>query len=223
MSLFLRCPTHFRHRPSQADLLHVDIEWQNQPIAIDAGTYSYNTTGKLKGGLGEAAVHNTLTVDGAEPMAKVGRFLYLPWPIGFAEWRDDGTRFQAAHTGWKKLGVEHARNVRFREGNEISVEDVVQGLGNHAVRVHWLLADWPYELRERESRLILQTPLGKIAVSWQAGDGAKVTLVRADPESARGWRSPHYLQAEPALSLAIEVPFQGEIRIETRFTPVAQR
>jgi hypothetical protein len=36
-----RCAT-FRHRPSQADMLHVDLWWRGQNIALDAGTYSYN-------------------------------------------------------------------------------------------------------------------------------------------------------------------------------------
>ena len=39
--LMTRIP-RFRHRPGQADALHVDLWWRGQNVAVDAGTYSYN-------------------------------------------------------------------------------------------------------------------------------------------------------------------------------------
>ena len=41
-AVFIRCPERFRHRPSQADLLHVDLWWRGENVAMDAGTFSYN-------------------------------------------------------------------------------------------------------------------------------------------------------------------------------------
>ncbi len=264
--LFFRCPTHFRHRPSQADLLHVDLEWRGHPIAHDAGTYSYNpgtgqpgdsedpadpsgisgsparerrernpdpthdlplltprATGSARplfksGALSAAAVHNTIAFDGEEPREKAGRFLYLPWPRGQAGWNGNNDVFEATHDGWGKLGLTHQRRVSSPGPDRFVVTDMMSGGGRHRGRLHWLLADWPYAFDADESRLVLRTPAGDYAVSWSVPAG-NVSLVRADPGSARGWWSPHYSQAKPALSLAVEFEFSGECRIETRFGP----
>jgi hypothetical protein len=77
-SLFFRNPTQFKYRPSQADQLHVSIKWDNQWIAEDVGTFSYNS--KLPGADGATATqHNVVTVNNRNPMSRVSRFLWLPW------------------------------------------------------------------------------------------------------------------------------------------------
>lgn len=218
--LFFRCPIWFRHRPAQADLLHVDLTWRGQMIAHDAGTFSYNTSGPFAGGLKEASVHNTLTIDGAEPLQKVSRFLYLPWPRGEAGWNSASESFAATHSGWRMLGLRHERRIRAaalsgEEGWEVL--DRVQGAGEHRGRLHWLLADVPHAFDAMERRMVLQTTAGAYAVSWEKGNA---TLVRAAADSNRGWWSPYYDQALPALSLAIEFEFTGSVDIITTFAPV---
>ncbi len=79
--LFLRCPEKFRHRPGHADMLHVDVWHKGRPVAMDGGSFSYNSRERFTA-LGSAAQHNVLTVDDREPMRKFSRFLYLPWPSG---------------------------------------------------------------------------------------------------------------------------------------------
>ena len=218
--LFLRCPTRFRHRPSQADLLHADIEWRGQPIAIDPGTFSYNTTGVFAGAFAEAAVHNSITFGGAEPMEKAGRFLYLPWPAGAAAWDGTGQEFSATHDGWDRRHARHSRRVRSPEPHVFLIEDRLVGRRQGTARLHWLLADYEHELDVAHGRLLLHTPAGVFVAAWQV-PGARVTLVRADPASARGWWSPHYGQVAPALSLAIEWEFTGDAGVTTRLGPLA--
>ena len=217
--LFLRCPEKFRHRPSQADLLHVDLEWRGQPIAIDAGTYSYNTPGPFACGMKEAALHNTVTLDGAEPLEKVGRFLYLPWPAGRAGWNGPTNEFVATHNGWARLGLNHERRLGQTVADRVVVTDRVRGAGRHRGRLHWLLADLPYRFEPLVNRLILHTPAGDYAVTWSVPAG-KATLVRADPATARGWWSPYYAYAAPALSLAVDFEFADAVEITTTFAPV---
>lgn len=217
--LFLRCPEKFRHRPSQADLLHVDLEWRGQPIAIDAGTYSYNTAGPFAGGMKEAALHNTLMLDGAEPLEKVGRFLYLPWPVGRAGWNGTTNEFVATHDGWARLGMNHERRLGLSVSDRVVVTDRVRGAGLHRGRLHWLLADLPYRFEPEANRLILTTPCGDYAVTWTLADGT-ASLVRADPGTARGWWSPYYAFVAPALSLAIEFDFSDAAEVSTIFAPV---
>lgn len=217
--LFFRCPTKFRHRPSQADLLHVDIEWKGMQIARDAGTYSYNTVGQFKGALKEAAVHNTVTFDGKEPMENVSRFLYLPWTKGTVRWNEADPTFEATHDGWRRLGLNHERRLGPPVSDWVVVTDRVLGAGRHLGRLHWLLVDLPYRFEPESNRLVLATPAGDYAVTWTVAGGA-ATLVRADSGTARGWWSPYYLHAAPALSLAIEFNFEGEIEISTTFGPL---
>ena len=216
--LFLRCPTKFRHRPSQADLLHADIEWRGQGITRDAGTYGYDAGGRWAGALSEAAVHNTVTFDADEPMRRVARFLYLPWPSGSVRVDPDGS-IEATHDGWRRLSVRHSRRVWSPGTEQFMVKDHIISATCRRVRLHWLLADLPYEIDIPGSRLVLGAPFGKYLVSWSVPKTAAVSLVRADATSNRGWWSPRYLQALPALSLAIEFDIVREVDVSTSFSP----
>lgn len=218
--LFFRCPTSFRHRPSQADLLHVDLEWRGFPVAMDAGTYSYNSPGPLGGGLKEARLHNTVTFDGREPMEKISRFLYLPWPTGTAGWKSE-QRFTAEHDGWGRLGFHHVRSIEAEGKDGFVVTDELVAERDGVARVHWLLPDRPHRLSAERSELLLETPAGELAITWNF-PGAIIRLVRADPETDEGWMSPHYFQAQPALALTFEMRFSGTIRGSTRFAPTAK-
>lgn len=211
--LVMRCPEQFRHRPSQTDLLHVDFEWRGIFIAHDVGSYSYNAKGAFHGALKEARVHNTITFGGEEPMTKVSRFLYLPWPAG----RVSEDVHEATHNGWRAKGCEHRRRVAPISGEGFKVIDSISCRRRERVRLHWLLADWPHEFQPEASRVVLITPSGRQGVTWTAPVGAVATLVRADEGSNRGWWSPHYLEVKPALSLAVEFDLRGEATVETRF------
>ena len=214
--IFLRCPERFRHRPAQADLLHVDLSWRGLPVAIDAGTFSYNAPGQFAGALKEAAVHSTVTFGGAEPLQKAGRFLYLPWPVG--QFRVEGERYSASHNGWRRLGFSHWRTVEPWGTEGFAVEDELQAEQSTTARLHWLLGDYPHELAADRRSLLLQTPAGGFRISWE-GPPAEVSVVRADPASSRGWWSPAYYRALPALSLALGFPVRGKTRMVTRLAP----
>jgi hypothetical protein len=77
---FLRAPLvrPWRHRPSQADHLHVSLRWDGAWIAEDVGTFTYAGAGPDD--FGSALHHNVVTVERRGPMRKAGRFLWLPWP-----------------------------------------------------------------------------------------------------------------------------------------------
>ena len=216
---FFRCPTEFRHRPSQADLLHAEIEWRGQLILHDAGTYSYDVRNAFCDALKSARVHNTVTFEGHEPMVMVGRFLYLPWPNGKAKWDGEAGTFSATHGGWRSLGAEHIRIVGSPSIGVFTVEDLLSTRSPCMTRLHWLLADYSYELDIERSCLTLHTPAGALAVRWKAPKG-RVTVVRADPNSARGWWAPYYWHAAPALSLAVEFLTEGKVQVVTRFEPL---
>ena len=68
----------FRFRPSQCDLLHVDLWYRGRNLLRDAGTFSYNSD-ESKWFSGTSA-HNTIVVDDRNQMPTYGRFLFGMWP-----------------------------------------------------------------------------------------------------------------------------------------------
>jgi hypothetical protein len=214
--LFFRCPTRFRHRPSQADMLHVDLTWRGHAIAHDAGTFSYNVAGQFAGALKDASVHNTLTVERQEPLRKVTRFLYLPWPRGEAGWLDDRQTFFGTHNGWRRLGVTHRREIAAVGPSSFEVRDYIASIAKRRVCLHWLLVDVPCRLGS--DILQLDTSVGAFTVSW-GGTNIQASIMRADPKSPEGWWAPHYYSAAPAVSLSLHFDVNGELEVITRFTP----
>jgi hypothetical protein len=152
-------------------------------------------------------------------MRKLGRFLYLTWPKGAARWNESRTEFVASHDGWKSCGGEHQRRIRSTAVGAFLVEDLLTSRMSTPARLHWLLADQPYEFQPDVGRLFLHTPAGDYAVTWKIPVPCEVSLVRADPASARGWWAPRYGQAQPALSVAIEFTVAKSLCLETSFAP----
>jgi asparagine synthase (glutamine-hydrolysing) len=204
---FTRCGT-FRHRPAQADQLHVDLWWRGQNIATDAGTFSYNAPEPWDDPFSHTAYHNTVTVDGCDQMERVGRFLWLPWVRGrvLSHRRSAAGHlscFEGEHDGYVRLSPPafHRRAI-LRVGEQWLVLDRLTSAAEHEYRLHWLLMDAPFEWVEGEKHLKLSTPAGSYFVQVASSENEfGCSLVRADESGPRGWRAPYYNYREPALSL----------------------
>ncbi len=199
----------FRHRPAHADMLHADIWWRGQNVALDAGTYSYNAPPPWHTPLARTGSHNTVTVDGRDQMDRVGRFLWLPWlsgqqsPIVSSE-RGHLAYWEGSHDGYKRLAspVEYRRGI-LRIGSEHwLIVDSLSSDAAHVYRLHWLLMDAPYELDEPRHHLQLKTPQGPYDACIAADATTELSCVRGDRECARGWYAPHYGERQPTVSLA---------------------
>lgn len=207
----LRCGP-YRHRPVHADLLHLDVWWRGQNVALDPGTYSYNAEGPWRLGQAGTEYHNTVTVDQRDQMDKAGRFLWMPWAEstflgakrsakGHLAW------MEGVHQGYRRLpgGPVHRRMVFGLGGEWWLVLDSLTGDGDHHYRLHWLFKDAPHVWGEAAQGLTLDYPPGKYQVMVGARENpAAVDLRRADPGSPQGWCSPCYQSREPAISLALE-------------------
>lgn len=208
----VRCAT-FVHRPGQSDMLHVDLWWRGQNLALDAGTYSYNAPEPWNNSLAHTAYHNTVTVDGLDQMDRVGKFLWLPWLQGkvihFEPPDEDNPGYwEGEQDGYLRLKspVSHRRAILQLPGERWVVLDKLTSTKIHRYRLHWLLMDVPYAWEARRGLLALQTEAGLFSVQVGASAaGWEASLVRADSSSPRGWHSPYYYYREPALSLAVSV------------------
>jgi asparagine synthase (glutamine-hydrolysing) len=216
---FTRCAT-FRHRPSHADMLHIDLWWRGHNIAVDPGTFSYNSPAPWDKGLSSTVNHNTVTVDGRDQMDKAGRFLWLPWARG--KQTHDVTSetgylsyWEGEHDGYQRLehAVTHRRGILRIGDDHWLVLDDIRSEGPHDVRLHWLLADAQYaeeegsDLAHRgQMKVSVPTPGGEYVVTVGCLTGqTRFSVVRADGDSTRGWRSKYYLERTPARSLAAEI------------------
>ena len=74
----LRLPT-YRFRPAHADPLHLDLWHQGVNLLRDGGTYLYNASPADLALFPGIASHNSVQFDGAEPMPRLGRFLWGDW------------------------------------------------------------------------------------------------------------------------------------------------
>jgi len=228
----------FRSRPGHADQLHVDLWWRGMNVAQDAGTYLYNAPPPWDNALARTEVHNTLTVNSRDQMTRAGRFLWLDWAQGqilSREQAKDGSweRLTAQHLGYRCFGLIHRRAVTaFREGRWL-IEDCVlpdpeytsrnrRSKKHHpqfAIRLHWLLPDWLWQLQEGEdaAEMILQSPAGLLRLCIRVTSQAKIQNLRSQitrggqllhgsglASPTRGWVSPTYGCKIPALSFAVE-------------------
>jgi hypothetical protein len=205
---FVRC-ANFRDRPSQADMLHVDLWWRGQNIALDAGTYSYNAPDPWNNALASTRYHNTVTVDDLDQMDKAGKFLWLPWLRARVRNHMRSSSgilayWEGEHNGYQRLKspVSHRRSV-LKLGNEHwLVLDALDGRATHRYRLHWLAADLPYEWDSDSGSVKLHTPAGDYYMQMSTPTPACMhTLIRADAHSPRGWWSAYYNVREPALSV----------------------
>jgi hypothetical protein len=211
--IVLRC-TDFRSRPSHADQLHVDLWRHGVNIACDAGTYLYSGEGVWRNGLAHTAVHNTVVVDHRDQMKMIGRFIWTNWAKGKVL-RHDEKVWQGEHDGYRRLvdPVAHRRTVLSLGGDRWLVVDHLAGKQTHHYSLHWLLCDSKYGVRELAPAMFgikLDILDGKpsdskifIQMGLVEGTG-KFSIVRADPNSTRGWRSCYYGQKEPAISARLE-------------------
>jgi len=204
---FVRCAS-FRDRPGQADMLHMDLWWKGQNIALDPGTYSYNAKPPWNNPFARTIYHNTVTVDGQDQMDRVGRFLWLPWVTGRLRRNDRSQQghlcyWEGEHDGYRRLKapVLHRRAILQVDDEGWLVLDSLQSPGEHRYRLHWLLADLPYEWSGTDGALKLRTPKGHyhLRASSTSGQG-DYSLIRAGDCNPRGWRAAYYHHREPALS-----------------------
>jgi asparagine synthase (glutamine-hydrolysing) len=195
----LRC-TDFTSRPSHADQLHMDLWIHGHNLAVDAGTYLYSGQGPWRNGLAHTSAHNTVIVDNKDQMTMVSRFTWTNWSKGKVL-KHDKNLWQGEHDGYKP--VSHKRTVMALDDDRWLVIDHLIANEAHQYALHWLLNDYPFEQKNNSVLLSIDDMKYNVQVGMTEGHG-KFSLVRADPNSTRGWRSRYYGHKEPAISAILE-------------------
>jgi len=203
----------YHSRPAHADQLHVDVWFRGQPLALDAGTYLYNAPQPWENALAGVSVHNTIQVDGLEPMTRAGRFLWLDWDQATLLMRDEaGGILAARRDGYRRIGVLHERRLCRMDAREWRITDRLLPTGRqpgaHSLRLHWLIDDLPWTVTGQQVELA--HPAGPVHLRIECEAAGQIHLDRAGErlygEGAAapiaGWHSPTYGVRKPALSLS---------------------
>jgi hypothetical protein len=152
----LRYP-RFKFRPSQNDLLHLDLWIKGKNILRDGGSYSYNADPRLVNYFGSVSAHNTIQFDNHEPMQKISRFLYGNWSQ--TDWISKFTdidgclSFGAGYTD--NFGANHKRKVNLFE-NKLVVTDEITNFKNNAI-LRWRLIDSDWKFIENDIDVVLRS------------------------------------------------------------------
>jgi len=174
----------FKFRPSQNDLLHVDLWVNGENLLRDAGSYSYNCEEPWQSYFTSSAAHNTIQFDGRDQMPRLSRFLLGAWPKA----RD--VLFDAPKEGTTKkfscrykdyLGATHHRSVTLKE-HSLKIVDTVSDFNKAAVARFRLNP-------EREWQIIgEQVSDGQHTLKFEANSSIETIKL------VEGWESRYYLQ-----------------------------
>ena len=172
----LRLPT-YRFRPVHADPLHFDLWHQGVNLLRDGGSYSYNSTPADLATFPGIASHNTMQFDGAEPMPRLGRFLWGDWLQLEAPPQVESNSVTAAY---RCPHGRHQREIRVEAtGHNWTITDTCSGF-QHQAMLRWRLC--PGEWRLEGTSLI--GPMATLQIHCDQ------PITRF--ELVSGWESRHY-------------------------------
>ena len=181
---FLRC-TPYRHRPFQADNLHVDIWADGQNILRDAGSFQYQTEAQSAGFFAGSRSHNVIMLNGSDQMKKGARFIWYHWitqAFGKAYACGGGSNITAGFQGFRHRGsnIVHRRTVHKVAGMQMWViDDRVDGVpAGLLAELLWHPGDRFFE---------------NYSISVRDSSGKLVPM-----REEEGWYSCFYGQKEPA-------------------------
>ena len=218
----------FRHRPAQSDLMHVDISWKGQNVAIDPGTYSYNGNQHWKNiPFMLNHQHNSVIIDSIEPETCVSKFMLLPW--NEAELVSKYQSENVVGIEWKRTvshqlaaSVAHHRALIILPDNVTLVLDGLWSEQPHDYTIHWLLGGKLKSFEEPIGKLSIQLKDEPYCVQVAGSEETNSDYKIGDSDSARGWFSPRYLELEPATSLRTNASGKN-LAFQTTFGPAGHR
>ena len=200
----IRCTPHYRHRPSHADQLHVDLWAGSENVLRDAGSFSYNCAPPWQTYFRSTAAHNTIQFDDRDQMPRLGRFLYGAW----LEVRDGALNSagdRAEWTGWYEdyRHCKHCRQVALDRARDLwKITDNVSGPYRKAVLRWRLTPAWEWSVEGRCCR----SPQLELKVDVE-GCAPVLNL-------ATGWESLYYQEKTEIPVLAVALP-QGKAAVTT--------
>lgn len=203
----LRYP-RFRFRPSQNDILHLDLWINGENILRDGGSYSYNADSALMNYFGSVSAHNTIQFGQREPMQKISRFLYgkwvkTDWVSTFKE-TDSSVSYGAGYTD--HTGASHKRKINLSESQLEVIDEIMKFDGTAFLRWRLIEDDWVLS-EENDCELELRS----------TNRGSRIKIVCSEKiiscKLVKGFESLYYMQSNS--TQVLEIAVQKECSLQT--------
>ena len=205
----IRCHSYF-DRPGQADMLHLDLWFQEENLLRDTGSFQYYCAPVWQRYFKSSPAHNTVTVDDKDQMEIGPHFIWFNWVKSRLRHNQqldefDGDYWEGEHYGYcrDKEVVVHRRAI-IRSQNRWLVIDDILGEGKHSATLHWHLpnSDWRSTLPDT---ICSQDLSAKITVQSLTPVEMSFDLMRGS-EHPEGWESLYYGEKKPIPVLRCRAP-----------------
>ncbi len=126
----------FKFRPSQSDILHIDLWVDGVNVLRDGGSYSYNKSNEKSSYYNGISSHNSIQFDKRDQMPVLGRFLFGSWlkEVEF-EFENLGEGFSISSAYHDHFKAFHKRELVINK-NSIIVKDWYSGV-NKTAQLRW--------------------------------------------------------------------------------------
>jgi hypothetical protein len=163
----------FKFRPSQADLLHLDIMSDGVTIVGDGGLYSYNKGEEWLSYFSGIESHNTIQFDNSEPMPRLSRFLFGEWPkVKHYLFNNDNRSLIVSAKYIDHLGRSHERTVSV-ENRVWTINDQISGFSDHAI-LRWRLGKSEWAVKGNQ----VASKVASINIHVGSGEIVEMKLVK---------------------------------------------
>ena len=200
-----RCHT-YRHRPCQADMLHVDVWHRGGNVLRDAGSYMYRCPPPWQDYFHSTAAHNTVEIDGLNQMTKGPRFLWLRWTRSTLRSLGQSANgrigaFAAEHMGYAHRDgrVIHRRTICRIDDTYVIVDDLL-GSAEHDVCLRWRLCDADWRGNDQVWRGHRGDSTYSVSLATPERMTCRLTSGEASPVP-EGWQSLYYGEKTPSPTL----------------------
>lgn len=226
----IRCHD-YRDRPGQCDQMHVDLWWRGQNVLQDCGLFKYYIPDRtdLEYFFRSSAAHNTVEVDGSDPMTLYSRFMWFPWlRAKRRQFQPEENRvrwFEGEHYGYDRAPwhVIHRRTVIGMDADTWIVVDDLLASGSHTASLRWQMLDAPFETDAATGRVCLRTPKGRLFMKVIATPDAirhfEIIRGRDEPGRTRGFTTSYYGERSPIPTMEVSLAWNGDQRVITLISP----
>jgi hypothetical protein len=222
----------YHDRPAHCDALHVDLWWQGQNVLRDCGTFQYYCPGRadIEFYFKSIRAHNTVEIDGRNPLDEASRFLWFPWPrakkLRFEASDGPVSVVEAVSFDYRRRPTScvHRRTLISLDHDIWVVVDDLLGKGSHELVARWHMIDAPYRVHHESRSVTLDTAKGPFSIALHlptmpSPGRFDVIRGRDEQDQVQGFASPYYGERFPIPTL--EASWHGPLpaRIISVATP----
>lgn len=193
-----------------ADLLSVNIIFNNIPFIVDAGTYKYYFSDGWRSYFKSTAAHNTISVNNESMLPSLGNFLWGKHPK--VEYKYDvtsGTYVEAEHDGYlKSYGVTHRRRLEYRE-NILYIMDFIKSSNNNFIQQFYHLNPDSKVVYEKDR--LYRITIRDQSMLMEMDKGLESTLIKGETNPIKsGWNSSSFYDLKEATTIISSTYITGE-------------